>query len=336
MFVSGPIDYNVRGIRRWDELTEAEQDEYLLSCFDSESKRADVERRLCLFDRVAGSIATHLLGVYQQFDVNDGVAHYAPPTPRVAAHVLELRRRVLKGTSLGARLDAALARAEGKPQSAEPFQELEFYSVAPSEPGMEILHEKCSDDSGWMVPTGFTKWNNFDELDRLHYRETSARWATRQAKSFDNVPRNTRPPSGNNNAPREVSASAMHAAPTEAKPESKQLAPIQPSGPLVYVSAAVACAVLAGAFAEGNPSWYFTMLRILVSGALTVLAVTAFTNEFTRWASVLGVAAVVYNPLIPLHLGRAIWQPVNVVTIVLIVLFSSVLWWTERRRHMSA
>ena len=36
------------------------------------------------------------------------------------------------------------------------------------------------------------------------------------------------------------------------------------------------------------------------------------------WAWALGTGAVVYNPLIPLHMTRGIWTVVNIATIILL------------------
>lgn len=333
LYVSWPIEYDVRGRKRWDELTEAEQDEFLVACFDSEAKRSEVEVKIGLYDRAAASMATHLLGFYEQFDTETGIRHYAPPTPRIAAHVLELRQRVLTGTALGARLDAALARAEGKNVPTASCEDLKFYSVAPSEKGMEILDERCSGDAGWMVPNGFNKWNDFDELDRMHYRETSAKWEAERDERFDRTLAESQRISEVNQAIREA------AKPTGADSSSGSAAPVGVSAPTdstptsgiwTHASAAAACVVLAGAFADGNPYGYFTILRVLVCGTLAILALRAVSHDFVRWAGVLGVGSLMYNPLVPLHLGRELWQPINLITIGLIVIFTVYLWWHER------
>lgn len=333
LYVSWPTEYDIRGTRRWDELTEAEQDEYLVACFQSDAKRAEIEIKTGLYDRVAGSIAGHLLGFYQQFDDQTGEARYAPPTPRIANHVLELRRRVLKGTALGARLDAALDRAEGKHVPTGSLEDLSFYSVAPSERGMEILDEKCSDDAGWMVPTGFNKWNDFDELDRLHYRETSAKWKASREDSLERMLADSQRIFELNKAVRDgakpagADATPGSAAPVAAPPPTDST---PTSGIWTYVSAIAAGAMLAGAFVDGSPYGYFTILRVLVCGALVALALRAVSHDFVRWASALGVGALVYNPLVPLHLGREVWRPINLITIALILIFTAYLWWHER------
>lgn len=328
-FVSWAIDYHVTGTRSWPELSTAEQDQYLLACFKGDARRAEAEKRLGLFDRAANSVAQHLLGVYHQYDIDNGVARYEPPTPRVAAGVLERRRRVLAGTDLGARLDAALDRAEGKHvESAGP--ELKFYSVAPAALGMEVLDERCSDDTGWTVPHGFDQWNNFDVLDRLHYQHTSRTWQKQQEENFDRALHESRVQfDANQNSP-PVPVAEELGQPTEA---SAPLSNIGRPSNSVYLLAGAAVGVLAGAFVDGNPSWYFLLLRLIVSGCLAWLTLRALTNEMQKWAMTLAVGAMLYNPLVPLHLGRATWQPVNICTSVVIVAFSVLLW--RRERSMS-
>lgn len=334
LLVSWAIDYNVQGSKRWDELTETEQDEYLVACFESEATRAHKELKLGLYDRAAGSIADHLLGVYRQFDGSSGTTHYSPPTPRIAARVLELRSRVLSGTILGARLEAALRRIEGKHAEPEVIQDLIFYSVAPSEKGMEILDEECSGDTAWGVPIGFNKWNNFDELDRLHYRETSARWKAAREESIDRTLAESQQIFQANAEANPPAAPEVSPVPAGLAPKTIPDASSSTTSKWVYAIALIACAGLAGAFIEGAPYWYFTLLRMLVCSALAIFAFQALIHDLPRWASLLGVGAIIYNPLLPLHLGRELWQPVNIATVALLVIVSVVLYRQEQGRRL--
>lgn len=63
-------------------------------------------------------------------------------------------------------------------------------------------------------------------------------------------------------------------------------------------------------FAIGHwPYGYYILLRIIVTGAALLLAALAHQRirEFTIWSGLLLAAALVFNPLVPLHSTRGLW-----------------------------
>jgi len=64
-----------------------------------------------------------------------------------------------------------------------------------------------------------------------------------------------------------------------------------------------------------NPYGYYTLLRWVICGIFAFLALRAHDEGKKEWVWLLGITAGVYNPLIPLHLGREIWLLANLVTI---------------------
>ena len=116
VFIQEAIDYGIVGSRHWSDLKGWEQDEYIRACFQSESARAAAEKRLQLFDRIAGTVADNLLGPFRQLDDGDGSAHYQPEDSARVDRVLSLRMVALKGTALGDRLSVALNRQGSQPQ----------------------------------------------------------------------------------------------------------------------------------------------------------------------------------------------------------------------------
>jgi len=68
-----------------------------------------------------------------------------------------------------------------------------------------------------------------------------------------------------------------------------------------------------------NSYGYYILLRCVCCGVFAYLAIKALAQDKAGWVWVLGVAAVVYNPIIRIHLTRDIWSVVNVVTIVVAV-----------------
>ena len=68
-----------------------------------------------------------------------------------------------------------------------------------------------------------------------------------------------------------------------------------------------------------NPYGYYILLRWVCCAAFAYLAIQALAQEKQGWVWVLGVTAVVYNPIIRVHLTRGIWSVINVTTIVVAV-----------------
>ena len=93
------------------------------------------------------------------------------------------------------------------------------------------------------------------------------------------------------------------------------------------VVCALTIAMLAWALVPSNPYGYYILLRLVVCGACIYLAVSAATLDRPGWTWVLGGAAVLYNPLIRIHLGRDVWEVVNVATIALLI---GVIWMLRR------
>ncbi|MGG7564743.1 DUF6804 family protein [Rhodovulum sp. DZ06] len=67
------------------------------------------------------------------------------------------------------------------------------------------------------------------------------------------------------------------------------------------------------------PFAYYALLRLAVCGAAGFLAFDRWRRERNlAWA--LAGLAVIYNPVIPLHLGRqALWDPINIIGALLLL-----------------
>jgi hypothetical protein len=82
--------------------------------------------------------------------------------------------------------------------------------------------------------------------------------------------------------------------------------------PLIFVTiAAVLIALLP------LPYFYYQLLLFLVCGVCAFAAYELRDSLLMPW--LLGVVAVVYNPIVPIHLGREIWTVVNVVTVPILI-----------------
>jgi len=56
-----------------------------------------------------------------------------------------------------------------------------------------------------------------------------------------------------------------------------------------------------------NPYGYYTLLRWVVFMVMGIMAFTAYKQEKEPWAWSFTFAAILFNPLFPIHLSRNIW-----------------------------
>lgn len=84
----------------------------------------------------------------------------------------------------------------------------------------------------------------------------------------------------------------------------------------IWIPQAIAAVMLLWAMNPENPYGYYNLLRVVCCAVFAYLAIQAASDEKHGWVWVLGVTAVIYNPIIPIHLTREIWSVVNVVTII--------------------
>ena len=68
------------------------------------------------------------------------------------------------------------------------------------------------------------------------------------------------------------------------------------------------------------PYGYYTLVKILVCGFSAVLAYRnykAADDKLAAWVWVFLIIAIIFNPLIPLHMQKEVWMVVDTVTGVL-------------------
>ena len=84
----------------------------------------------------------------------------------------------------------------------------------------------------------------------------------------------------------------------------------------IWIPQAIAAVMLLWALNPDNPYGYYILLRVICCAVFGYLAIQAASQEKQGWVWILVVTAVVYNPIIRIHLTREIWSAVNVVTII--------------------
>jgi hypothetical protein len=78
----------------------------------------------------------------------------------------------------------------------------------------------------------------------------------------------------------------------------------------------ISCVFLFLAMIKGWPYGFFKLLRWVVCGTAVYLSWLAYESEKKGWIWVFGLIALVFNPLIPLHLGRNLWRVVDLLVAV--------------------
>lgn len=78
----------------------------------------------------------------------------------------------------------------------------------------------------------------------------------------------------------------------------------------------VAILLLLWALNPENPYGYYVLLRFVLCCICAFLAFRALKSGNDTWAWILGATAVIYNPIIRIHLTREIWSMVNIATVV--------------------
>ena len=70
------------------------------------------------------------------------------------------------------------------------------------------------------------------------------------------------------------------------------------------------------------PYGYYTILRIIVTICAALIAHGAYKSSGNITPSVLlfCALAILFNPLIPIHLSKAIWVPINLISAVIFFL----------------
>lgn len=96
----------------------------------------------------------------------------------------------------------------------------------------------------------------------------------------------------------------------------------------------IAAAILLGALARW-PYGYYQLLRFVICGVSAYVAYMAY-NWQKIWAVWLfGFIALLFNPLIVIHLSRELWQPIDFVSAVLFIIVTFVLKKPEEEKRES-
>ena len=86
-----------------------------------------------------------------------------------------------------------------------------------------------------------------------------------------------------------------------------------------WLPQAIASGMLLWALYPGNPSGYYTLLHWVCCGTLIYQACKAVSQKRHPLVWILGIMALVYNPIFRLHFNRELWSAINIITSVIVV-----------------
>jgi len=92
----------------------------------------------------------------------------------------------------------------------------------------------------------------------------------------------------------------------------------------------ISSALLFGALAN-NPYDYYTFLRLVTCATSAYCAFLAKQYESQRWLIIFSIVAILFNPFLPIKLGRDSWAVVDVITAVFF-LFSIVVFNESKKK----
>ena len=87
----------------------------------------------------------------------------------------------------------------------------------------------------------------------------------------------------------------------------------------MWIPQVICIIMLLWALNPNNPYAYYTLLRWVCCGIFAYLAFQSFEQKKQGWTWLLGITALLYNPIFPVHLNRELWSVVNVVTIIILI-----------------
>ena len=71
------------------------------------------------------------------------------------------------------------------------------------------------------------------------------------------------------------------------------------------------------------PMGYYTFLRIVVTIGAIVVIMKELENGFNFWVITFGLAAILFNPLIPVYLNnKDAWMPIDIIAAILFIMKS--------------
>lgn len=89
---------------------------------------------------------------------------------------------------------------------------------------------------------------------------------------------------------------------------------------IVKVPIVVSIVMLLLAIIGGLPIGYYKLLRVVICGTGGYFAWVFYKLQKNAWVWIMGIIALIFNPMFPFYLGRDLWVVVDVITLLLFVI----------------
>jgi len=99
----------------------------------------------------------------------------------------------------------------------------------------------------------------------------------------------------------------------------------------IATAVVIAELLLVGAIFFEHSTGYYDLLRLVVCGLSIFLSVRLYKDEFPTISVLLGFAAVIFNPLLQVHLPSDDWRAIDCVQFVLLVVASYLIFRNARQ-----
>ncbi len=87
----------------------------------------------------------------------------------------------------------------------------------------------------------------------------------------------------------------------------------------IKIAFSIAAFTLFLALLDGWQYGFFTILRFVVFSTTAYVAYLAHQDQKEGWTWLLGAIAVLFNPLIPIHLTRDVWVVIDFITAISLI-----------------
>lgn len=71
------------------------------------------------------------------------------------------------------------------------------------------------------------------------------------------------------------------------------------------------------AIPSGWPYGFYQLLRLLIFASSAIVSWGFYKSHITSWAFIFGGIAFLFNPLIPIHLDKQSWVPIDFISAIL-------------------
>jgi len=70
------------------------------------------------------------------------------------------------------------------------------------------------------------------------------------------------------------------------------------------------------------PYGYYTLMRLIVAGTAVYAATNSYKSDDKFNTVIMIIVALLFNPVIPIHLSREVWMPIDLITAVYMFIYS--------------